>query len=150
MHAQHPNITSKDGDSLIHRPTLFWFSRASCFLGFAFLIASTSLSSDAEPLDPSLWVALTALVCVLAGLVLSRFCMPKPLEPIVEVPMKHTAWFMFLIIVSPFVLRWFSWDGPQIVVLAAIAIFTGWWGSYYPVARHEAIGAQYSQAPTGS
>ncbi|MDN5816349.1 MAG: hypothetical protein L0H48_11085, partial [Yaniella sp.] len=75
--------------------------------------------------------------------------MPAPLEPITDLPMRHYAWFMVLLIPGQFILRWFSWDGPQLVVLVAFAVFAGWWASYVPVARRQMICTQYEHPSPG-
>src|SRR5699024_7044540 len=65
-----------------------------------------------------------------------------------DLPMKHYGWFFVVTVPGMFILRWFNWDGPQIVLLIVIALLVGWWASQMPVARFEAIRAQYRQADT--
>ena len=117
------------------------------FLGFAIMLASGSLPSQGH-LGPALWGLLPAMVLVFIGMGLAHFSMPTPLEPITDLPMKHYGWLFVVTVPGMFILRWFNWDGPQIDLLIVIALLVGWWASQMPVARFEAIRAQYRQADT--
>src|SRR5699024_2205837 len=132
-----------------YRPRIFWLARTLLLLGFFVLLMSSTLST-ADRTGPGLWWLVIALVVAFTGLWISYLSMPAPLEPITEVPMRHYAWFMTLLIPGQFVLRWFDWDGPQLVILVALAVFAGWWASYVPVARRRMVCAQYEQASPGS
>lgn len=125
-----------------YRPRVFWLARALVFLGFVILLVSGSLS-DPDRLNSALWWLLPALVLAVTGMGLAHFSTPTPLEPITDVPMKHYGWFFVIMVPGTFILRWFNWDGPQIVLLMAIAILVGWWASHMPVARREVIRDQY-------
>lgn len=111
------------------------------------MLVSAGLSSQ-NRLDPALWGLLAALALVFTGMGLAHFSTPAPLEPLTDVPMKHYGWFFVVMVPGTFILRWFNWDGPQIVLLTAIAILVGWWASQMPVARREVIRDQYRQART--
>lgn len=109
------------------------------------MLVSASLSSP-DRLDPTIWWLVAALVLAFTGMGLAHFSSPAPLEPITDVPMKHYGWFFVVMVPGTFILRWFNWVGPQIVLLVAIAILVGWWASQMPVARLEAIRDQYREA----
>lgn len=109
------------------------------------MLVSGSLGSP-QHLDPALWWLLAALVLAFTGIGVAHFSTPEPLEPIIDVPTKHSSWSFVLLVPGMFILRWFNWDGPQIVLLLALAILVGWWASRMLTSRLEAICNQYRQA----
>lgn len=139
---EHPQFT-KQRANRPYRPRLFWLARTLVFLGFFIVVISSGLGSP-QHLDPALWWLLAALILVFTGIGLAHFSTPTPLAPI-DVPMKHFGWFFVVMVPGMFILRWFNWDGPQIVLLLALAILIGWWASRVLPSRLEAICNQYRQ-----
>lgn len=113
-------------------------------MGFAALFAGGSLV-DVQANRTDLWWLLIAGIVVALGGTAQHFSTPSPLQPVTTSP-PGLAWFMFIAITFPWVLRGFGWHDPWFVVSVLIAAMMDVWASYFPVHRRAVIQQQYCEA----
>lgn len=125
------------------RPELHYLARLLIFAGVTTLMFGAPAPAQASNYGP-LWLPTIGFAVFLLGLLVQRFSTPAPLTPVTATP-PGWPWFFAAIIAAPWLLGWFDWQEPWLILLALIAATMGVWASFMPVPRQAVIQQQYRE-----